>query len=96
MLGNYKQILEAFCDDINILIGRKEDFGVLGKVVEDFENVSAAIISRNRKCMVLGLGRWKNKAAWPLDLYRLSSRQREFFRILSKLFQDYLTLCTLF
>ena len=40
--------MEAFCDDVNILIGREEDFGVLGKVIEYFENVSAAIISRNR------------------------------------------------
>ena len=67
MMGNYKQILEAFCDDVNILIGREEDFGLLSKVIEDFENFSAAIISRNSKCKVLGLGRWKNKAAWPLD-----------------------------
>ena len=67
LMGNVKQILEAFCDDINVLIRREEDFVLLGKIIEDFENVSAAIISRNLKCKVLGLGRWKYRTAWPLD-----------------------------
>ena len=39
MMGNIKQILEAFCDDINILIGRKEEFILLDKIIEDFEKL---------------------------------------------------------
>ena len=34
MLGNYKQILEAFCDDINILIGRAGMFSRGQKTVK--------------------------------------------------------------
>ena len=80
MMGNIKQILEAFCDDINILIGREEDFILLDKIIEDFESFSAAIISRNLKCKVLGLGRWKNKDTWPLD-YLVTENEIKVFGI---------------
>ena len=36
MLGNIRQTLEAFCDDIHILIEKESDFATLGKIVEDF------------------------------------------------------------
>ena len=32
-----------------------------------FENASGAILSRNKKCLVLGLGTWKSKTSWILD-----------------------------
>ena len=31
-----------------------------------FEVVSAAILSRDNKCKVIGFGRWSNKTDWPL------------------------------
>ena len=52
---------------MNVVIEKESDFKVLNKVLEDFEKVSAAILSRNKKCKVLGLGRWKNRKDWPLD-----------------------------
>ena len=74
--------MEAFCDDIYIFIEKEDDLALLGKIVEDFENVSAAIISRNRKCQVLGLGRWESKSAWPLD-YLVTVKEIKVFGIWS-------------
>ena len=34
--------------------------------VRKFEAVSGAILSRNRKCKILGLGRWNKRRSWPL------------------------------
>ena len=49
MVGNIRQILEAFCDDINIFIEIEEDLVKLGKIVEDFENISGAILSKKQE-----------------------------------------------
>ena len=38
----------------------------LQDVVEKFETVSGAILSRNKKCKVIGFGNWVGKEDWPL------------------------------
>ena len=43
------------------------DFLVVDAAVRRFESVSGAILSRAKKCTVLGFGTWKNKNVWPLD-----------------------------
>ena len=35
-------------------------------MVQRFEKVSGAILSRNKKCKVIGLGNWASKEDWPL------------------------------
>ena len=62
-----KQVSEAFCDDVNLIVTSDEDLKVIGNAVIDFENASGAILSRNKKCLVLGLGTWKSKTSWILD-----------------------------
>ena len=61
------QCLGAYCDDINILTNHISDFYVLDSAVRKFEAVSGAILSRDKKCKVLGLGTWKDRMIWPLD-----------------------------
>ena len=64
---NITQKLEAYCDDVNVMT---TDINVLVKVdeaVRGFEEVSGAILSRNLKCKVMGLGRWRRKCTWPLN-----------------------------
>ena len=62
-----KQVSEAFCDDVNLIVICNEDLHVIGDVVVDFEKASGAILSRNKKCLVLGLGRWSSRTSWALD-----------------------------
>ena len=66
-VDSIEQKLEAYCDDVNITTDKLEDFEVIGNVVKRFEKVSGAILSRNRKCKVIGFGNWARKVDWPLD-----------------------------
>ena len=53
-----KEVLEAYCDDINVMISDLNDFAKLSQTVVAFEQYSGAILSRNFKCKVVGLGKW--------------------------------------
>ena len=65
-LQHVREVLEAYCDDLNILTDDPEDFHVMSEVLTQFEQFSGAILSRNMKCKVLGLGNWSNRDQWPL------------------------------
>ena len=58
--------LEAYCDDINVMTDNLGDLDVVSETVGKFEKVSGAILSRNRKCKVIGFGNWAGKEDWPL------------------------------
>ena len=62
-----KQVSEAFCDDVNLVVTNDSDFYAIDKAVIMFEKASGAILSRNKKCLVLGLGVWSNRQSWTLD-----------------------------
>ena len=66
-LGNRIQCIEAYCDDVNVLTNKVSDFAVLDDAVSKFESFSGAILSRNKKCKVLGLGSWAGRVDWPLS-----------------------------
>ena len=66
-IGNRVQCLEPYCDDVNVLTNNVSDFFVLDDAVRKFESISGAILSRDKKCKVMGLGSWANRVDWPLD-----------------------------
>ena len=61
-----EQKLEAYCDDVNLLTNNLEDFSIISGVISEFEAVSGAILSRDKKCKVVGFGNWVDKQDWPL------------------------------
>ena len=61
-----KEILEAYCDDINVMTSELDDFQRMSDTVSTFEKFSGAILSRNFKCKAMGLGKWSSKHDWPL------------------------------
>ena len=63
----FRQVTEAFCDDVNLFITHHDDFIAVEEAVIKFEKASGAILSRNKKCLVLGIGSWRNKKSWGLD-----------------------------
>ena len=65
-LPSVRQTLEAYCDDINLLTNDLEDISKMESLVVKFEQFSGAILSRNKKCKVLGLGAWAMKESWPV------------------------------
>ena len=58
--------LEAYCDDINVVTDNLENLDMVSEVVGKFEKVSGAILSRNKKCKVIGFGNWVGREDWPL------------------------------
>ena len=66
----FRQISEAYCDDINLLVTNDADLNAIGNAVLKFEKASGAILSRNMKCLVLGLGSWSDRQYWVLDYLR--------------------------
>ena len=66
-VGGVVQILDSFCDDLSLVTNQLSDFRVIDEAVVKFESVSGAILSRNKKCKVMGFGAWKDKVDWPLD-----------------------------
>ena len=65
--GNIPQCIEAYCDDVNILTSNMADFMLVDSAIKKFESISGAILSRAKKCKVIGFGTWKDKVDWPLN-----------------------------
>ena len=55
-VASIRQTLEAYCDDINLLTNDLEDFNRMEVLVVKFEQYSGAILSRDKKCKVVGFG----------------------------------------
>ena len=41
------------------------DFLIVDEAIRKFEDISGAILSREKKSKVIGFGTWKNKTDWP-------------------------------
>ena len=46
------------------------DLIVVNDAVVKFEALSGAVLSRDKKCKVIGFGGWKNRDVWPLHYVR--------------------------
>ena len=64
------QILESYCDDINVITEDLNDIAKVEIIVSRFEAMSGAILSRNMKCQIMGFGKWRGRGNWPVDYVR--------------------------
>ena len=64
-ITNFKLIDESYCDDVQTLCDDVNDLVKFDEVIEKFESTSGAILSRNKKSKVMGVGLWKGKLDWP-------------------------------
>ena len=58
---------EAFVDDQSIIVTDDNDFFVVNLIVAKFEKLSGAILNRDTKSKVMGLGSWRGRSLWPLS-----------------------------
>ena len=72
------QSVEAYCDDLNILSQSDTDLIIVDNAVRLFESVSGAILSRNKKCKVIGFGKWKTRNSWPIPYIETVSELKIF------------------
>ncbi len=65
-MGGIREASFGYMDDVNVLSEDEEDIVIADSVCRAFEEASGAILNRNRKTVVLGLGSWEGRQDWPL------------------------------
>jgi hypothetical protein len=53
-------------DDVEVLGSHLSDIIMVDSITLDFEAASGALLNRNRKTLILGLGSWAGRQDWPL------------------------------
>ena len=84
----FTQKLESYCDDINVVTNNLDDFFAVDEGVRKFESVSGAILSRDKKCQIIGLGLWKSRNSWPLAYLQPVTELKVFGIILTNSFRQ--------
>ena len=82
--------LEAYCDDVNVLTVNDADLIAVDDAVQKFEALSGAILSRDKKCKIVGFGKWKNRVDWPLQYVRTVGEIKVFGIYIMDSYQDML------
>ena len=67
-ITNFKLIEKSYCDDVETLSDDLRDLAKFDEVMHKFEITSGAILSRNKKSKVMGIGRWEGKQDWPEEV----------------------------
>jgi hypothetical protein len=67
-ITNFKLVDESYCDDVETLGEDVRDLVKFDEVMHKFEMTSGAILSRNKKSKVMGIGRWEGKQDWPEEV----------------------------
>jgi hypothetical protein len=65
-VGAVREASLGYMDDIAAMGDTDADLITTDEVCRDFEAVSGAILNRNRKSVILGLGSWAGRQDWPL------------------------------
>ena len=66
LVANIREASFGYMDDVNILGSHISDIITVDSITQDFEAAAGAILNRNRKSMILGLGSWAGRQVWPL------------------------------
>ena len=69
IIGDLRTV-ESYCDDLNIMTSDEDDLVMVDRAVEHFEAISGAVLSRDKKCGIIGFGGWRNRVNWPLQYLR--------------------------
>ena len=65
-IGPLIESVLAYVDDVDVLGDSDDDLVMTDILTSRFEAMSGAILNRNRKSAVLGLGSWTGRQDWPL------------------------------
>ncbi len=60
----------GYVDDVATLGDTDQDLVVFDEIMAAFERASGAILNRNRKSVVVGLGTWESREDWPIPWLR--------------------------
>ena len=80
-IENWCHATEAYCDDVNVLTDNNEDLVLVDEAILFFERVSGAILSRDKKCTIIGFGAWKDREVWPLPYVKKCQASKSIWNI---------------
>ena len=72
-ISNFKQKDTDYMDDTQIMSSDPQDLVVFNQVMVKFEAQSGAILSRDKKTKILGLGSWQGRTEWPAEVSWIKS-----------------------
>ena len=83
---------EAYVDDVNVCFQDEEDLIKVDIIFRKFEAMSGAILCRDIKTKVMGLGLWKDKVDWVLPWVKVVKKMKifgiEFFPTYNEILQE--------
>jgi len=65
-LAHIREAAFGYMDDVEVLGSHLSDIIMVDSITLDFEAASGALLNRNRKTLILGLGSWAGRQDWPL------------------------------
>ena len=66
-VANIKETSFGYMDDVQVLGDDLQDIVRVDLACRDFEAASGALLNRNRKTTIIGLGSWAGRQDWPLQ-----------------------------
>ena len=58
--------LLGYADDTNVIITNEESLIELENIISQFEHATGAILNKNNKTKIFGIGKWENRDKWPI------------------------------
>jgi hypothetical protein len=77
-LGSLKEVAYSYMDVVNEVGEHDEDIVLMDEVCRSFEAASGAILNRNCKSVILGLGAWASCQDWPLPWLQVATSFKAF------------------
>jgi hypothetical protein len=69
-MAGLQEVAYSYMDDVNELGEDENDIVLMDDICQAFEAASGAILNRNCKTCILGLGSWAGRQDWPLPWLR--------------------------
>jgi hypothetical protein len=66
-IGAIRETALGYVDDVAAVSSTLDDLPIIDAAVADFEAASGALLNRNRKTVIVGLGSWAGRLDWPLQ-----------------------------
>jgi hypothetical protein len=66
-IGAIRETALGYVDDVAAVSSTLDDLPIIDAAVADFEAASGALLIRNRKTVIVGMGSWAGRLDWPLQ-----------------------------
>ena len=72
-VAHFREASFGYMDDVTVLGSHLSDISRVNIITLAFEAAAGALLNRNRKTLILGLGSWAGRQDWPLDWLQSAS-----------------------